>query len=165
MGVIRKRLLFLPLLLSLLLVPTSASADFAAGLAAYNRRDFKTALKEFRRLALKGLAKAQYNLGVMYFRGQGVPQDYAKAVEWYRKAADQGHADSQYNLGLMYYKGQGVPQDYVQAHMWFNLAASRVTGEKHKDYSNARDRVAKRMSSRQVSEAQRLAREWKPKKE
>ena len=62
-------------------------------------------------------------------------------------------------------KGQGVPQDYVQAHMWFNLAASRVTGEKHKDYSNARDRVAKRMSSRQVSEAQRLAREWKPKKE
>ena len=48
MGVIRKRLLFLPLLLSLLLVPTSASADFATGLAAYERGDYKTAFEEFK---------------------------------------------------------------------------------------------------------------------
>ena len=65
----------------------------------------------------------------------------------------------------MYAKGRGVAQDYVQAHMWFNLAASRVTGEKHKKYSDARDLVVKQMSSSQIAEAQRLAAKWKPKKE
>jgi uncharacterized protein len=68
---------------------------------------------------------AQYNLGVMYDDGQGVPQDYAVAVSWYRKAAEQGDADAQVNLGVLYGMGQGVPQDYVIAHMWFSLA---VTG-------------------------------------
>ena len=107
MGVIRKRLLFLPLLLSLLLVATSASADFAAGLAAYKRGDYKTAFKKFKKLAQQGLAVAQYNLGVMYGNGQGVPQDYAQALKWYRKAALQGHASAQYYLGVMYDKPLG----------------------------------------------------------
>ncbi|MDP6088531.1 MAG: tetratricopeptide repeat protein, partial [Nitrospinota bacterium] len=178
MRVSRKNILFLSLL-SLFLATTSASADFAAGVAAYNRGDFKTAFKEFRRLALQGNAFAQYNLGLMYAKGRGVAQDYAQAVTWYRKAALQGNAlaqsnlgfmyengrgvaqdyalavkwyrkaalqgfaRAQSNLGVMYDKGQGVAQDYVQAHMWFNLAASRVTGEKHKKYSDARDLVAK----------------------
>jgi TPR repeat protein len=59
--------------------------------------------------AEKGDAKAQFNLGKIYFHGQGVPQDYAEAVRWYRKAADQGYANAQYALGFMYHKGQGVP--------------------------------------------------------
>ena len=45
---------------------------------------------------------AQYNLGVMYDNGDGVPQDYKEAVKWYRLAAEQGDASAQYNLGLMY---------------------------------------------------------------
>ena len=76
----------------------------------------------YRKAADQGNASAQYNLGLMYWRSQGVPQDYAAAVSWYRKAADQGHADAQFNLGIMYEEGQGVPQDYAQAHMWFNLS-------------------------------------------
>jgi TPR repeat protein len=62
----------------------------------------------------------------------------------------------------MYYSGEGVRQDYVEAHMWTNLAASRATDDDQIKYANARDLVAKKMNSRQIVEAQRLAREWKP---
>ena len=58
---------------------------------------------------------AQYNLGVMYAQGQGVPQNYKQAVYWYKKSANQGDAFAQSNLGLMYAQGQGLPQDYKQA--------------------------------------------------
>ena len=73
----------------------------------------------------QGVALAQNNLGNMFRKGHGVPENYAEAVKWYRLAADQGHAEAQVNLGLMYAKGQGVPQDYVSAHMWFNLSAAQ----------------------------------------
>ncbi len=85
-------------------------------------------------------------------------------MKWYRKSAEQGDANAQYNLGSMYYDGQGVPQDYAQAHMWYNLAASRIPpGEGRDSAVRYRDIVAKRMTPAQISEAQKLAREWKPK--
>ena len=73
----------------------------------------------------------------------------------YRLAADQGLAEAQYNLGNMYGDGRGVPQDDVQAHMWYSLAASRMPGEYRES-----DVVAGLMTSTQIAEAQRLAREW-----
>ncbi len=64
----------------------------------------------------------------------------------------------------MYHKGQGVAQDYVQAHMWYNLAASRLPPGDNRDLVvKNRDLVEKRMAPAQVAEAQKLAREWKPK--
>ena len=122
-------------------------------------------IRELRLLAKQGHAEAQYNLGVIYDRGQGVTQDYAEAAKWFRKAAEQGWADAQHNLGLMYGNGQGVPEDYVQAHMWFNLAAFRYPpGEDRDEVVEVRDIAAERMTPAQISEAQKLAREWKPKK-
>ena len=58
----------------------------------------------------------------------------------------------------MYSKGQGVPQDYVQAHMWFNLAAA--SGDEHAAAN--RDELADKMTSAQIEQAQKLAREWTP---
>lgn len=92
-----------------------------AGLAAYNRADYATVFL----LAEQGNAWAQYSLGVMYFEGKVVTQDYREAVRWYRLAAEQGNADAQYNLGWMYYKGQGVTQDYREAVRWYRLAAEQ----------------------------------------
>ena len=109
---------------------------------AYLRGDYSTAFQEFEPFAKQGNARAQYNLGLMYDNGHGVPQDYAEAVRWYRKAAEQGDARAQLNLGVMYSKGQGVPQDYVQAHMWFHPAAPQ--GEKQA--AENRDRFATRMA-------------------
>ncbi len=92
----------------------------------------------------------------MYIVGQDVPQDYAEAAKWYRMAAEQGHAGAQFVLGSMYANGQGVPQDYVAAHMWFDLSAAR--GDEKA--LAVRDTVAGHMTSDQIAEAQRLAREW-----
>ena len=137
-----------------------ASTDLGAGMAAYKRGDYATALRKLKPLAENGVAIAQNNLGVMYDKGKGVPQDYKEALRWYRLAADQGDAVAQTNLGLMYGNGLGVSPDYVQAYMWLSLAAAH--GLKKASY--ARDLAAGEMSESQIEEAQRLAREWKPKK-
>ena len=79
------------------------------------------------------------------------------------QAAEQGHSAAQHMMGLMCYQGQRVPQDYVEAHMWLELAASRASGDDQKRYADARDLVAKKMTPQQIAEAQRRAREWKPK--
>ena len=63
----------------------------------------------------------------------------------------------------MYDYGRGVPQDYVQAHKWYNLAASNTSGEDREQAVKNRDLIAEKMTSEQIAEAQRLAREWKPK--
>jgi TPR repeat protein/S1-C subfamily serine protease len=82
---------------------------------------FKETLKK----AEAGYAWAQYNLGIMYVNGKGVPQDYKEAVKWYTKAAEQGYASAQYNLGAMYAEGQVVPQDYKEAVKWYTKAAEQ----------------------------------------
>ena len=63
-----------------------------------------------------GNTVAQYNLGSMYWSGEGVLIDHKQAVKWYRKAAEQGNANAQYNLGGMYEVGHGVPEDLVTAY-------------------------------------------------
>ncbi len=140
-------------------------AGLDEGEGAYNRGDYATALREWRPLAEQGDASAQSFLGIMYVEGLGVPEDYAKAVGWWRKAAEQGYAKAQYTLGVMYGKGQGVPQDYVLAHMWFDLVVSKLPpGEARDRAVKNSDIAAERMTPAQISEAQKLAREWKPKK-
>ncbi len=147
----------------------NANAQFFLGLM-YRKghgvpQDYAEAMKWYRKAAEQGDAGAQYNLGVMYRNGLGVTQDYAEAVKWYRKAAEQGDAEAQLSLGLAYGLGQGVPQDLAQAHMWLNLAASRFPFGVKRDISvKIRDDVAKMMTPAQISEAERLAREWRPKK-
>jgi len=108
-----------------MLVVWPAWADYQDGLDAWQRSDYAMAVKELRQLAEQGDASAQYNLGLMYDNGTGVPQDYAEAARLYRLAADQGHTSAQYNLGLMYTKGTGVPQDYAEAAMLYRLAADQ----------------------------------------
>jgi uncharacterized protein len=125
--------------------------------------DYAEAAKWYRKAAEQGDAGAQLRLGVLYFRGAGVTQDYAETVKWLSKAAEQGSDDAQYLLAVMYNAGQGVAQDYVWAHTWMNVAASRAQGDSQKKYAKAREAVAEKMTPEQIAEAQRLAREWKPK--
>ena len=96
------RLLILPVLLLTLLVGTPAfSADLQKGLTAAEKGDFTTALREWKPLAKQGYADAQFNLGIMYEKGQGVPRDDKTAVKWYRLAAEQGYDYAQNNLKNM----------------------------------------------------------------
>jgi TPR repeat protein len=97
--------------------------------AAYERGDFATAERLFRPLAEHGNAIAQYNLGVMYYKGEGVHQSYPDAVFWYRHAAWQGDASAQLELGVMCYKGQGTLQNYAEALTWFRKAADQGSAQ------------------------------------
>ena len=115
----------LPLTLFTLLLTTLVHAEFQGGVEAFERADYETAFKEWRPLAEQGEAEAQYNLGALYDKGLGVPQDDAKAVHWYRLAAEQGDVKGQYTLGLMYDRGQGIPQDDTKAVPWYRLAAEQ----------------------------------------
>jgi TPR repeat protein len=120
----------------------------------------KEAANLFKMSAEQGQANAQSNLGQMYYNGQGVAKDYKEAVKWYRMSAEQGHANAQNKLGKMYAKGKGVTQDYVQALMWFYLA----TVKGNKDATRNKALTEKHMTSKDISTAQKLAKEWVGKK-
>jgi TPR repeat protein len=121
--------------------------DYSAyeqGLDALYAGDYDTALREFRIAAAAGLELAQYNLGVMYYTGEGVEQDYQQAAQWLTQAAELGHLRSQFNLATMYYNGLGVTsplmrvwplsllsrnQNRRQAARWYEQAAEYEHGE------------------------------------
>ena len=91
--------------------------------SAYERGNYQTAFGEFQLLAKRGDANAQFNIGQMYLRGHGVPQDLQIAIKWYTLAAKQGNAGAAYNLGVMYRTGKGVLKDTKSALKWYNAAA------------------------------------------
>lgn len=137
----------------------NVAAQVLLGLEYEAGNDYAEAVKWLRKAADQGGAQSQVMLGAIYLKGEGVPQDYAEAATWLRKAADQGDAQSQVMLGGLYVLGKGVPQDYVQAHLWSNLAGASGDAGAVK----MRDLVAAEMTPAQIAEAQKLAREWKPK--
>ena len=131
------------------------AGDLEDGIAAYQNKDYAIALKLFRSVAATKNASAQFNLGRMYYFGEGVSQDFRKAVEWFRMAAKQGDAKAQYLLGMLYYSGDGAHQDYIRAYMWNSLAVASG----YKDAGMYRDAVAAEMTQQQISEAQKMAKE------
>jgi TPR repeat protein len=100
-----------------------AAADMKVGVAHYERGDFEAALLAWLPLAEAGEAGAQFNIGVMYTRGQGVVVDHGEAIRWYRRAAEGGFVPALFTLGLVYQSGRGVPQDKAEAARWFRRAA------------------------------------------
>jgi len=134
------------------------SASKSAGTACYLRQFDKVA----ELLALDALDHL----------GPSSRGDWSKTLGANLAFAEQAHPRSQYKLCVMYARGLGVPQDYVQAHMWLSLAAAfraeswrdPTLVELSDDADKARDLVAAKMTPDQIAEAQRMAREWKPKK-
>ena len=123
---------------------------------AYVRGDYAKAAADIQFLANRGEPRAQYDLGLMYDKGQGVPQSDSEAMRWYTLAAEQGEPRAQYNLGLMYLNGQGVPPDLAKAYSWISLSASQ--GNAHA--RDAKDYVSEKMSPGQMAEAKRLVEEY-----
>ena len=122
-------------------------------------RSYIQALEWYRQAADKGYASSQHAIGGMYERGEGVKRSAEEAAKWYRLAADQGNSASQNNLGVFYATGDGgVEADSVRAHLWFSLAAKEDASA-----ASRRDRMAARMTPQQIADAEKLAREWKPK--
>ena len=123
------------------------------------KKDINEAFKWYTKAALQGQVEAQYNLGVMYDQGKGVPKNYSDAYKWYKLAAEQGFANAQYNLGVMYYRGEGIPKNYIDAYKWFNIVVS--SEDKVSDAARALMNINEpRMTSEQIATAQNLAKEW-----
>jgi TPR repeat protein len=152
----------------LMISPISAFAqDFTAGLEAYKRQDFETALSQWKPLAEQGHVRAQFALGAMYQEGQGVIQNYPQATQWYLLAAEQGHAGAQLGLGKLYFKLapsvskiEGERQTQI-AHMWVNIAASHgdASDALHASAVDARKAIERVLVDSEIFEAQELARE------
>lgn len=85
-------------------------------------------LSTLQNLAEQGCAPAQANLGILYYKGQGVERSPVQAAEWYRRAAQNGSATGQFNLAQLYAQGQGVPLDWTQATTWMEAAAKQGHG-------------------------------------
>ncbi len=117
---------YMPVAVLTALMPCVAVAgQFEDGLAAAKLGDHQRAFGLWRPLAEQGDAASQFNLGLMYENGQGIPKDYAKAVKWYLKAARQGSARAQVSAGHMYNSGRGVAKDYAKAVEWNRKAATQ----------------------------------------
>ena len=98
-----------------------ADGDTVAGMAP----DYAQALTWYRKAADQGHAAAQFNLGIFYASGRGVPRDLAEAARWWQPAASQGHVEAQFNLGLLCAQGSGVDLDLREAAKWWDLAAKQ----------------------------------------
>lgn len=127
------------------------STDFQKGLDATQRGDYATALSEWMPFVEQGNYNSQFNLGLLYDKEFGVPQDHKSAVKWYRLVAEEENTIAQFNLGWMYEGEYGVPQDYVYAYMWGSLAASNGSERGRK----LRDHVAEQMTSADISAAKK----------
>ena len=105
--------------------PIPPPKGYSKGVKSHLAGDFKMALTEWTPVAEQGFAEAQYNLGHMYRKGQGVSQNESTAVKWYTLAAEQGESAAQFNVGLMYQYGEGVPKNNEVAVKWLTLAAEQ----------------------------------------
>jgi TPR repeat protein len=146
-------------------------AQFRLGHAS---RDDDEAMMWLRRAAERGHTEAGWRLG-SYYMVKGSQDDSEEAVKWFRRGAEKGDPVSQKALGEMYADGDGVPQDYVSAYKWYELAAQGALPKESgaqavspkealrfkKMVMGLRDKLATtKMTSQQIAEAQRLAREW-----
>ena len=175
----------------------AAYADTHAGIEAYKRGDYAAAWEAWAPLASAGDSEAQYFLGHLYAKGEGVAQDYGKALilfrssanqdysygqfalgyvyeyglgvepdvseaaRWYRSAAKQGNLAAQNNIALMYDHGRGVARNYVQAYFWYVRSARRSGLGTAKAAGNL-ERLIGKMTSAEITAAERLLEEWKP---
>lgn len=127
--------------------------DLQEGISAYRIGDYDAALAKLEPLAQSRVPDALYYLGFMHAQGLGVPQSYEKAAQFYQQAAVLGHLEAQNYLGLLYFEGLGVARDFRRAFIFFELAAA----EGNRDAANNRLIVARKMTSEQITEAQKEA--------
>ena len=119
------------LALLLLLLPLPAAADdFSDAVAAYADADYEKAYQLWRPLAESGDAGAMFDLGVLYWEGQGIPRNRPLAIEWWQRAAQNGVAAAQHNLSLAHYLGEEVAQDAHKA-----LSLARLAAQQEHDYA------------------------------
>ena len=94
---------------------------FSLTLQANDKDDFVYDLA----LATQGVSVSQYNTGINYSLGRGIPKETVKSIYWYQRASDQGHSKAPFNMAILYAKGEGVGKNLPLALKYFKLSAER----------------------------------------
>src|SRR5499427_11055659 len=177
----------------LLCASFSAPADLASAKRAYQEKDYATAFKELTPLAEKGNADAQFILGKMYWKGEGVLKDPEQAMKLFKASAMQGNADAQFFLGSIYLLPH---KDVAEGVKWLRLSAEQgnqdaqwllgkayLQGDKElprdpvqaamwlrlaardnlEFYENALRTAEREISPAEIAKGKALAAAWKPK--
>lgn len=136
----------------------TARADFNDGVVAYLMGDYEKAYNTMISLAKTNDkdALAQYYLGVMYMKGQGVEQNYEEAGKWLRKSSENRLPQAQYKLANLYTEGKGVPKDYEFAFVWYSIGAAF----QHPLSMKAVEKARARLSEDEYTEAEKLIGEY-----
>jgi hypothetical protein len=130
------------LLAALLLINSLCYADYNEGVVAYQRGDYKSAMKQWKTIAeqkftldhdlewkigsTQGTTEAQYGLALLYWQGKGTPQNYHEAEKWLLLAANSGHSDAQLKLAYLYYLiGVDGKKSPIEAQKWFEKSAQQ----------------------------------------
>jgi TPR repeat protein len=150
------------ILLFVCLALVACTSEFDKGRQAYGRGDFAGAMNAWKPLAEKGDRAAQYAVADLYFNGKGVPQDQVEGLKWLRISANQGNPVASLDLGEMYFNGVGVEKDPVKAAMWMTLAAGKADGSLRTKAQQSLQSLKNVLTPDQMSQAQKLASEWKP---
>jgi TPR repeat protein len=157
-----KRLLAAALLVCAAALPGVAHATYEDGLTAYEQGHFEVAVREFRSLAQRGHAGAEFMLGVMHFNGFGVDRDLAVAAVYFRQAANQGDPGAQLAFGSLHVRGIGVFQDLVEAHKWLAICARSNSPDVVRQANTLMGVTAALMTTDEISRAVRGAERWRP---
>jgi hypothetical protein len=102
-----------------------AEAEANLGVMLSSRGKYPEAARWYKQAADAGIATAAYNLGTLYYNGQGFPQDYAKAREWFEIASRRNDPYAQFQLGTMAGDGKGVEADPKAEMAWYTKAAEQ----------------------------------------
>jgi TPR repeat protein len=111
-------------------------------------------------LAERGIADAQFSLGLNFANGVGAAQDFVQAASWYRKAAEQSHALAQFNLGRMYALGQGLPCDAAQSLLWIEKSANLGDAGAQFSLGQTHQRTSLRGPAPEISAERIVAYKW-----
>jgi hypothetical protein len=134
----------------------SATDRGSSGQRSSDQRVQAKSLPELRKLADQGDAEAQWQMGLRFHNGEGVPHDDAQAMQWFQRAAEQGHVTAQGALGAYYFAARGVPKDLSKAYFWSVIAMAQ--GD---EVSKGRlDLLASQMTRAQVYAARQQAEVW-----
>src|SRR6202521_1126892 len=134
----------------------SATDRGSSGQRSSDQRVQAKSLPELRKLAGQGDAEAQWQMGVRFHNGEGVPHDDAQAMQWFQRAAEQGHVTAQGALGAYYFAARGVPKDLSKAYFWSVIAM--VKGD---EISKGKlELLASQMTRAQVYAARQQAEVW-----
>jgi len=116
------------LVLAFLCSPVAKADPLAEAIRALDAGQMRQAAQLLTPLANAGNSTAQYRLGLLYYMGQGVPEDENQAVFYWKKAASQGSVDAMFHLGSAYLFGnqaaRTVPDPDREAATWYFQAAS-----------------------------------------